>query len=241
MSISASVGAGLMLVALAPLALIPAMASTRSATPTAPWATLCSALSNRPYRRLLAYNCWLGIANGVSATAQGMYPLRVLAIPYSQMQACYLGMGIGQSAIAPWAGSAIARWGARRIMTPAQIVVATGPLWFLLADNDKPWLVFVAFAAWVAYAPINVGLDHLKLSLAETSNNTPYLAVYHAASDLANGATVLFGGLLFDTLAAGDDLALSVYAGLFLAGWVARTVAVAFIARLIEPSDPAES
>ncbi|QDT67382.1 Major Facilitator Superfamily protein [Planctomycetes bacterium MalM25] len=232
---SATVGAVLMLLACVPLVLMTPLASRPSARPEAPWRTLERALLEKPYRRLLAYSSWLGFANGLSASAQAMYPGKELGIGYETLQAYRFGMWTGQSAIAPWAGRAVARVGAKRVMLPAQFVVAAGALCFYLASPDQTWWIAVAYFCWVFWAPINVGLDTLKLNLADPQNNAPYLAVFHAASDFTNAFTVLAGGLLYDTLAAGDSRALRVYAGLFLAGWIARMLAAPLILRLVEP------
>ncbi len=232
---SASVGAVLMALAIVPLAWMTSRAARPSARPEAPWRTLRRALAETPYRRLLAYSGWLGFANGLSASAQGMYPGRVLGISYQTLQAFQFGMWTGQSSVAAWSGRLVARFGAKRVMMPAQVAVAFGTLCFYLASPDQPWWIALAYLTWVAWAPINIGLDTLKLNLADSENNAPYLAVFHAASDFTNAFTVLGGGLLYDTLAAGDSQAMRVYAGLFLAGWVGRMLAVPLIARLVEP------
>ncbi|QDV72162.1 MFS transporter [Botrimarina mediterranea] len=236
---SASVGTALMVLALVPLAFVTALASRPSARPAAPWRTLREALRERPYRRLLIYSCWFGFANGVTSTAQAIYP-RAIGIPYEQLQAYRVGMWSGQSAIAPWCGRMVARFGAKRVMLPAQLVVATGPLWFFLATPDRPWLIGVAFATWIAYAAINVGLDTLKLGLADPKNNAPYLAVYYATSDIINGLTTLAGGLLYDTLKRADSNAMRVFGGLFLAGFACRLLAAPLIAKLVEQPAQAE-
>lgn len=233
---SASVGAALMALSLVPLALTTAMASRPSAAPQSPWRSLRRALAESGYRRLIVFNCWLSAANGLTGAAQGMYPFRVLGMQYEQLQSLRAAMWGGQAALAPVAGNWIARFGPRRVITTAQLLVACGPLCFLLAAPGSSWWIAVAFALWVAYAPINIGLDTLKLGLGDPKNNAPYLAVYHALGDLSNGLTMLAGGLLYDLLAAGDQRALRVYASLFLAGWLLRLLAVPLAARLAEPS-----
>ncbi len=235
---SAAIGTVLMLLALIPLARIPSLAFCPSAQPESPWRTLRQALAERPYRRLLAYSCWFGFANGITATAQGMYPRQVLGIDYRGLLSLRIGMRAGQAVIAPWCGRLIGRLGAKRLLLVAQLLVATGPLFFWFATPappwGAPWLVAGAFFVWIAYAGINVGLDTLKLGLADQQNNTPYLAVYHALSDLVNAATVLLGGFFYDTLSEGDTRALEVYATLFLLGWLCRTLAAGLILRLEE-------
>lgn len=237
---SALCGAVFMLLALAPLLSTTAMAARPSATPENPWRTLRRAIAERPYRRLLAFSCWLGFANGLSGAAQAMYP-KLIGIEYATLQSYRMTMWSGQSAIAPWCGRMVQRFGARRVMLPAQLIVATGPLWYWMATPDQPRWIALAFVAWIAYAGVNIGLDTLKLNLADPENNAPYLAVYHAGSDLVNAFTVLGGGLLYDTLAAGDALSLRVFAGLFLSGWLCRVLAAPLIARLIEPDGSGRS
>lgn len=235
---SATVGTSLMALALIPLAFVTSLAARPSATPAAPWRTLRQALRERPYRRLLAFSCWLGFANGVSSSAQAMFP-KAIGIPYERVQAYMVGMWSGQSAIAPWCGRMVARFGAKHVMLPAQLVVATGPLWFFLATPEKPWLVGIAYAVWIAYAAINIGLDTLKLGLANPKNNAPYLAVYYATGDTINGLTTLAGGLLYDTLAEADSEAMRVFGWLFLAGFICRLLSAPLISRLVE--QPAKS
>ena len=56
---------------------------------------------------------------------------------------------------------------------------------------------------------LNVGLDNIKLKLAPPDNNAPYVAVYHAVGDLANGVMLIAGGVIYDWL-TGHDVAGSV-------------------------------
>lgn len=232
---SASVGTLLMIASLAPLGLVSALRERPSAAPVAPWRSLVGVVAETPYRRLLAYSCWFGFANGLTGAAQGMYPGRVLGAPYAAMQLLTSIMWAGQAAVAPASGRAVRRWGAAPVLAAAQLVVATGPLWFWAATPEAPWWLAAAYVAWVAYAPVNVALDTLKLGLADSRNNAPYLAAYHAVSDLVNGVTTLAGGLMYDTLARSDATALRAYAGLFLAGWVCRTLAAPLALWLREP------
>lgn len=236
---SASVGAALLVIAVVPLGFMPAFAGAPSARPVAPARTLVAALLDRRYRRLLAFSMSFAVANGLTAAAQGMYPWKVLGIDYASMVGLRAGLRGGQAAITHQSGVWLRRYGVRRVMTLAQLLVATGPLFYLLATPAPPWWapgwIVVAFVVWVAYAPLNIGLDTLKVSYADPTNNSPYVAVYHTAGDLANAATTLLGGWLFDQrLQAGAD-AMEVYAGLFLVGWLARTIAAGLAWRLEDP------
>jgi Na+/melibiose symporter-like transporter len=228
---SASVGTLLMLASLGPLALVRSLAESPSATPRTPWRSLRQAFRDGRFRKLLGYSCWFGFANGVSGTAQGMYP-KAIGVSYDLEQAYRLVMWAGQSAVAPACGREVERAGPRRVLVPAQLVVALGPLCYFFATAQSAWLIGAAYVLWIAYAPLNVALDTLKLDLADPKNNTPYLAAYYAASDVTNGLTMLLGGLLYDTLKVGDAPAMQVYATMFLAGWVCRTLAAGLAMRI---------
>jgi len=144
-------------------------------------------------------------------------------------------MRTGQLSIAPWMGRLVDRWGNRPIMVVSQCIVATGPLFFLVATPERPWLVAGAFLVWIAYAGLNVGLDNIKLKLAPAENNAPFVAVYHAVADLANGVMIIAGGAILDHLRSQGWKDGSFYAELFLIGFIGRALAVPLLARLIEP------
>jgi MFS family permease len=225
----------MMLMAVMPLVGMPGVNHAPSAVPRTPWRSLLAALVDRPYRRLLAFNCWLAFVQGATGAAQALYPIRVLGLSYPKLQGWYGVMFAGQSGIAPWMGRLVDRFGSRPVMIVTGLIVAAGPLFFLFSTPQRPWLVGGAFVAWIAYAGLNVGLDNIKLKLAPADNNAPYLAVYHATGELANGIAAVGGGMLFDVLTGGGPEALRVYAYLFFSAWIARTMAVALVARLIEP------
>lgn len=231
---SASVGAMMMLVAVVPLLWLAPKTGSAPPSPPRPWHDIRRALTDPAYRRLLVYSFWIAFSNGVTGTAQSLYPARVLGIDYTQMIALRSVMYTGQSAIAPGCGWWIDQFGPRRLMILAQLVVATGPLFYWLATGDHPWWIIGAWLVWIAYTPLNVGLDTLKLRLIPTDGSAPPLAVYHAVSDLAHGATLVIGGFLFDLLTTGQTPPLRLYAVLFLLGWLLRSSAALLAWRVPE-------
>ncbi|TWT47223.1 MFS transporter [Botrimarina hoheduenensis] len=236
---SASVGALLLIVAAVPLAVMPSWSHAPSARPVAPVRTLLVALADRRYRKLLMYSVSFALANGLTAAAQGLYPWRVLGIDYHTMVGLRAGLGAGQAALTRSSGRWLQRLGVRRVMTAAQLTVALGPLFFWLATPGPPWWapawIIMAYVAWIAYAPLNIGLDTLKISYADPSNNAPYVAVYYTVGDLANAAATLLGGWLCDQFISAADSSLAGYGWLFLIGWAARTAVAGFAWRLDEP------
>jgi MFS family permease len=232
---SAAVGAVFIVAAVFPLVLMPAVEMMPSAVPRTPWRTLVRAMIETPYRRLLAFSCFFAVVNGITGAAQNMYPQRVLKVSYAGMRTLTGMMRVGQSGIAPAMGRLTDAWGNRPVMILSELVVATGPLFVLLASPERWWWLIGAYVVWIAYAGLNVGLDNIKLKLAPADNNAPYLSAYYAISDLAYGISTVVGGIYFDQLLAKGRDAMSIYAGLFLAGWIGRTLSTVLLFRLPEP------
>lgn len=232
---SAAVGALFLLLSTVPLMGMMTCQAKPSAHPQASWLALKRFIFDRPYRRLLSFSCVFALANGITATPQSLYAQRVLGIDYSQMVLLRVLMRTGQTLLAGLAGRWIDYHGAKWMLFASQMVVATGPLFYWFATPTARWWIVGAYVVWMAYAGLNVGLDHLKLALAPQDNNAPALAAYHALSDLANAATVILGGYLFDVLSGDLTRVLPLYSALFLGGWVARSLAGGMLLRLIEP------
>jgi MFS family permease len=235
LALSSGVGAAMMLLAVIPLAFMPGVQQSPSAMPKAPWRHLWQAVTDRPYRRLLLFNFGFSIANGFTATAQERYPIAVLNVSYTIRQFLQGVMRSGQLAIAPWAGRLVDRFGNRPVMIVSQLVVSLGVLCFLLASPAHPWWIAGAFIVWSAYAGLNVGLDNIKLKLAPEDNNAPFVAIYHTVGDLANGVTIVIGGVILDQITAAGTGGNSFYTELFIAGFAARLAVASLLAWLIEP------
>lgn len=235
LALSAAIGATTMLVAVAPLTMMPGLPRSPSSMPRMPWRSLVGAFHDPAYARLLLFVFWFSIANGITAAAQEVYPIRVLNIPYAGRQ---LLQGItrgGQFAIAPWMGRLVDVWGNRPVMIVSQAIVMTGPLFFVAATTARPWLIAGAFVVWIAYAGLNVGLDNIKLKLAPADNNAPCVAVYHSVADLANGLTIIFGGWLLDRLHGPATQVAALYTTIFVIGAAFRALAIPLLGRLAEP------
>jgi len=130
------------------------------------------------------------------------------------------------------------RVGNRPVMIASQLLVSFGPLFFLLATPERPWLIAGAFIVWIAYAGQNVGLDNIKLKLAPEDNNAPFVAIFHTVGDLANGVAIIAGGFILDYLDAlkkDPENALTFYAQIFVLGWIARLLVTPLLAWIIEP------
>lgn len=235
LAISAACGTLFMVLAVVPLAWMPGVEFLPSAVPRLPWRNVLRAMTQRPYRQLVLFSGAFAFVNGLTQAAQGTYPPRVLKIPYYGMQTLLATTRAGQMAIAPTMGRWCDAFGSRPVMIVAQLIVATGPLFLFMATRERWWWLVGAYVVWIAYAGLNVGLDNIKLKLAPADNNAPYLAAYYTTSDVIFGSSVLAAGWMCDWLEDLGYAMLDVYAGIFLLGWVGRTLVAALLVPIEEP------
>jgi len=235
LAVSAACGAVFMFAATVPLLFVPGLDCLPSAVPRLPWRTLVQAMSRQPYRQLVVFSCAFAFVNGITQAAQGTFAPRILKIPYQGMQTIVATMRAGQMLVAPTAGRWCDAFGSRPVMILSQLIVATGPLFLFFATFGPWWWLLATYAAWITYAGLNVGLDNIKLQLAPWDNNVPYLAAYYSASDLVYGTSILIAGWLFDRLEDRGVESLSIYAGMFLVGWVGRTLVAMLLVPIKEP------
>jgi MFS family permease len=235
LAVSAACGAVFMLLAIVPLGLMPGVEYLPSAVPRLPWRNVVRAMTQPPYRQLVLFSGAFAFVNGITQAAQGTFPPRILKIPYFGMQTLLATMRAGQMALAPTVGRWCDAFGSRPVMIVSQLVVATGPLFLFMATRERWWWLIGAYVAWIAYAGLNVGLDNIKLKLAPADNNAPYLAAYYTVSDVIFGSSILLAGWTCDRLEdRGFDI-LDIYAGIFLLGWLGRTLVAALLVPIEEP------
>lgn len=239
-AIAGGAGAGFMLAAVVPLALMPAVVGSRTVRTGATLAAMAAPFRDPRFLRLVAFGCWFSFFNGVTQLAQGVYPYWVLGMGLFVMLGLKTAMRAGQLAVAPWLGRLADRWGNRPVMLACLPLVAAGPLFYFLATPESPWWLAAAWGVWIAYAGLNVCLPNLMLKLSPGESNTPYIATYYAVTGFLVAASTVAGGVAFDLLRntpiplfAGFEL--DVYQYSFLFGWIARTMGVVLLLMVIEP------
>lgn len=249
-ALSAAAGAMFTLLAVAPLSRIPSLANRRSARqapPSGHFKSLCAVLLDHGYRRLLLYECWRSCVNGLTQSAQFLYPTRVLHFQYHELLWLRTALPAGQSAVSPAVGRLIDRIGNRPVLVVSQLLVATGPLFFLLATAETKWILAAAYFVWIAYAGLNVGLPKLMLDLAPAARNAPYISLYYALGGLFNGLGIVTGGVLLDTLLSpgGSELSADetyrVYVWFFAVAVLARALAAWLVARVESDEPPSQA
>jgi hypothetical protein len=131
LALSAAAGALMMALAVLPLFAMPSAQSAASAVPKVPWRSLGSAVASPVYARLLAFSVCFALASGITLSAQQLYPIRVLEIPYASLLglsgiALNTLMWAGQSLLAPRAGRLADRFGNRAVMFVSLFVASSG-------------------------------------------------------------------------------------------------------------------
>ncbi len=240
-AVPAALGALAMALSLLPLAAMPAFADTLAATPGPSLAELAAPLRDRRFLGLLVFGCWFSTCNGLTQAAQSIYPKSVLGISLLWLLALQCLMRLGQSGISPAVGRFCDRYGNRPAMIAAQFVVALGPLFYLLATPSAPGWIALGWAAWIAYAGLNVGLPNLTLKFGGPRHAASYIATFFAVTGVFYGVSTVLGGIAWDWLredarsAAWASGALDAFGYLFVLGAAGRMLGVPLLMRIREP------
>jgi MFS family permease len=237
-AIPTGLGAVLLLVSLLPLVAMrettaPALIGSRSS-----WRAIGAPFGDRRFRRLLWFGCWVSFFNGVTQSAQNIYPKAILHIGLMEQAALRTLMQVGQAGYSLGVGPLSDRYGNRPVLILSQLLVACGPLFFWLATPAEPGWLYGAWIVWAAFAGLNICLPNLMLKLAPGADSSPYVACYFATTSVFYAVSTVAGGFLFNWLQPAPPAPpsnMAAYAGLFLGGWVARSLGVLLLFRLQEP------
>jgi len=250
--VAAAVGAGLMLAALVPLGLMPALgagpvrkdlhpvertnASRKKFFRGALWAPFLDAR----FLPLLLFSGWFSFSNGLTQSAQNFFVVRVLGISLLLSLTLQTTMRLGQWAISPRVGKLADSIGNRPVLIAGQLLTAAGLLCFLAASLGKWYWILGAWVFWVAYAGLNVCLPNLVLKLSPCESNGPYMAAFQAIGGLCFAAGTVLGGLMVDHCQGQPVLRLhdgeiQILPYLFFVGWAVRSVGVLLLLPIAEP------
>jgi hypothetical protein len=239
-AIPTAIGVLFLLSSLIPLQRLPTILPAR--VPSAePPTLIMEPLTDVRFRGLLIYGCWVALANGLTQSAQNIYPKAVLGLGVLPMAVFRTTMQIGQMGYSNWAGGFSDRFGNRPVMVLSQALVSLGPVFFLLATPAFPWWALGAWLCWSAFAGLNVGLPSYMLKISRRECHAAYVASYFGITNVVYAICTVCGGVAHDRLAA---LAQSIHPGAptadhfawqFAAGFVLRALGVVFLVRLMEP------
>lgn len=241
-AIPAGLGALCLIASVVFLVRTPHPSPSPDGAPRVTLAAIFAPFADRRFVRLLCFGCWFSFFNGVTQTAQEMYPIDVLKISLLTSLALRTGTRVGQFGISPWMGRLADRFGNRRVMMACLPIVATGTLFFMAATPQQWAWVAGAWIVWIAYAGVNVCLPNLMLRLSPAPARTAYVAAYQTASGLSVAASILLGGLAADYLRNeafvlfGGAWILDCQQWMFFFGWATRTMGVLVLLLVLEPA-----
>ena len=243
-------GAAVLLISLLPLVQMPARSSRRpGANPNVEpelWLRLRRDLfepwTNAGSRRLLTFGLWFSFFNGLTAVAQNLYPKNILRLPLVDMQWMQATMRVGQMGVSAGFGDMSRRIGLRCLVALCQLLVGLGPLFYLAATPDRPYLLYGAWILWSAYAGINIALPIWTMRLSGSQGAGPHLAAYYAWTSLALTVGTLSGGYLFDQLVGWSmnvgPWSIDRYGAAFVLAAITRTAGVFWVLRIDDDSSP---
>lgn len=243
LAISATAGAIVLLFAVWPLAKMvdpPSPSEIGARSRRRRLIELLAPFADSQFRRLLSYGLWFSFANGITDTAVRVYQIAVLQLTFAEKRVLDSSSRGAQSLLMPWAGQQADRRGNVPVLVVSQGLVAAALLFFLPASADAKWWIVGAYMLWIAYAGTNVAMPNLMLRLSKPECSTAYSAAWFASTQLAYALSALAGGALFDWMSANwkpvdiDSFCIDHFAVLLLAGWVLRSLGMAWAARIRE-------
>lgn len=159
-------------------------------------------LRSANFRRWLFWCCAASAANGLTQTAQNIYPRGVLRLGLTENFAFRTAMQCGQAALSLRVGRWCDRWGNVPVLAVCQVLTGSGLTFYLLATPQAPHLLLGAWLLWSAFAGVNVARPNLTLGVVPSTDRPAAVALVNGCSDAAYAVATLGGGLLFDALSA---------------------------------------
>ncbi len=205
------------------------------------WRSMGRPLFDGNFLWLVLFGCCFSMANGVTQSAQSMYPYKELGLSVLPMVMMRSSMRVGQLGLSFWVGPFSDRFGNRPVLIVSQLVVVTGPLFYVIATPEHPWWLCGAWLVWSAYVGLNICLPNVMLKLAPAGESGSYIATYFGLTNLVYAIGTVAGGYLleqaqqaaFEWQFAG--VTMSYWPLLFLLGFVLRLLAVPILFALREP------
>ena len=193
---------------------------------------LCEPFTDSRFIPLLCYGAYFSLVTQLEQATQFLFLYTVLAgsLTVLMPQVFRAVIKLGQWGLSRRTGQWIDRYGAAPVMLIAQLFVALGPLFYVLAANGCGWgWMFGAQILWIAYVGLNIGLPQIQLQLAKPHEYASWLAAYGLVCAVFACVGLLVGGVIYDCW---HDVP-GFYSVLFSASCTARLGSTVFLVWLI--------
>lgn len=193
---------------------------------------LCEPFTDSRFIPLLCYGAYFSLVTQLEQATQFLFLYTVLAgsLTVLMPQVFRAVIKLGQWGLSRRTGQWIDRYGAAPVMFIAQLFVALGPLFYVLAANGWGWgWMFGAQILWIAYVGLNIGLPQIQLQLAKPREYASWLAAYGLVCAVFACVGLLVGGVIYDRWHEIPGF----YSVLFSASCAARLGSTVFLVWLI--------
>lgn len=143
-------------------------------------------------RGLLLFVALFGFTNGFAQPYWTPFQLRSLGMDYSTVSGLLVVLGGAAQMIAlPFWGRFTSRFGHRTTVAIAVCIIATHPLYYLIATPDRTWpMLCDAVSSGIAWGGYNVAIQNLALQIfGLDARRDRFFAVYIAIAGLAQAVS----------------------------------------------------
>lgn len=166
---------------------------------------LAQPFRNRAFRPLLLYGACFSFFLQLEQVSQFAFTASLangVVLPFFFMFSLRLVTRGGQCLAAPLVGRWVDRFGTLRVMMVSQFLTAFGILFYVFAEPQTSWFLYVSAFIWVSYVGLNSALPKVQLEFANSPDDTPWLAAYAIVGSAMGCAGNFIGGWLYETYGA---------------------------------------
>ncbi len=206
-------------------------------------APFAEAVKKPGLRGFLLFVGVFGFTNGFAAPFWTPFQLEQLHLPYTTVNGTFvLLQGLAPAVALPLWGRLARRHGNRVVVLAGVVLIATHPLYYLVATPERTWPIYVdAISSGVSWSGYNFAVFNLALGLSAGPRPERAFAVYATTAGLAQALSSAVSGAIVEALPQTIDLGAAVLDRrqvVFLACSLSRVACVVLFLRAV-PRDRA--
>jgi MFS family permease len=164
-------------------------------------------VSDRAFRKLLAYRGAWGVATGIGASLSAIYMLRALGLGFIGVAMYTAGVAVLRVVTTPLWGRMLDRAGGRRVLVACSFGAALSSLAWVFATQGSAWLIAVdALVSGLLLGGQELAVFTLPLAAAPSGRRPLYAATSVMVGGVAYGGASVAAGALADVVRFRDIL-----------------------------------